>query len=75
MPPTATVTADTRYRRIRNALVAYTVAENLPSLRVLEKLGFSNQGKVERKANEAGMVHAEMIGLRYVLDLSDSKFA
>ena len=48
-------------------LVAYVVLENAPSVRVAEKLGFTDDGPVDRSSGEAGMAHAELACRRYAL--------
>ncbi|MGP1283244.1 MAG: GNAT family N-acetyltransferase [Parasphingopyxis sp.] len=48
-------------------LNADTVEDNLASIRLLEGLGFSCAGPVERAAAEGEFGHRDMAGLRYVM--------
>jgi len=48
-------------------LVAFVVPENVASARVVEKLGFANDGPVERQATTAALRNDPLRGLRYVL--------
>lgn len=48
-------------------LRADVVAENLPSVRLFERLGYRNAGPVERAASEGAFGHRDMQGVRYVL--------
>lgn len=57
-------TAEPGIRRI----TAFVVPENVPSVRVAEKLGFRDDGPVSRGEGEAGVDHAALKGRRYVLD-------
>lgn len=48
-------------------LVAFVVPENVPSVRVAEKLGFVSDGAAERQAATGELSHDRLRGLRYVL--------
>ena len=49
-------------------VVAYVVPENVPSVRVAEKLGFVDHGPNERQAQTAQILHKTLAGRRYVLE-------
>ena len=49
-------------------VVAYVIPENVPSVRVAEKLGFVDDGAVERQAQTAGLLHETTASRRYVLE-------
>ncbi len=48
-------------------LVAFVIPENLPSVRVARKLGFDDDGPIERQAVTSTLSHQTMQGRRYVL--------
>jgi len=50
--------------------VAFVVPENAPSVRVAEKLGFVDDGPVERQAATGELTHDALVGRRYVLERS-----
>jgi len=52
-------------------LHAYVVAQNAPSVRAAEKLGFVDYGPVERQAATGGVTHESLRGRRYVLRRAD----
>lgn len=49
-------------------VVAYVVPENLPSVRVAEKLGFVDHGPVARRAQTGDILHETLSSHRYVLE-------
>lgn len=48
-------------------LIAYVIPENMPSVRVAERLGFIDAGPIQRKAVTGDQEHEILSGRRYVL--------